>query len=59
MDPIIFLDVANELTKLKMFPYFDIAHFVVTCLYLREDLSTGKPLCSIVAKSINAFFCSL
>lgn len=37
----IFLEVSNELTKLKMFPYFDIAHFVVTCLYLREDLSTG------------------
>lgn len=42
MDPMIFLDVSNELTKLKMFPYFDIAHFVVTCLYLREDLSTGE-----------------
>ena len=41
MDPMIFLDVANELTKLKMFPYFDIAHCVVTCLYMREDLSTG------------------
>ncbi|KAH9404069.1 Trimeric intracellular cation channel type B [Tyrophagus putrescentiae] len=41
MDPMIFLEVSNELTKLKMFPYFDIAHFVVTCLYLREDLSTG------------------
>lgn len=42
MDPMIFLDFANELTKLKMYPYFDIAHFIVTCLYLREDLATGK-----------------
>jgi len=41
MDPMIFLEVSNELTKLPMFPYFDIAHFVVTCLYMRDDLSTG------------------
>lgn len=41
MDPMIFLDLANELTKLKMYPYFDLAHFIVTGLYLRDDLSTG------------------
>ncbi|KAH7638564.1 trimeric intracellular cation channel type 1B.1 [Dermatophagoides farinae] len=41
MDPIIFLDLANELTQLKMYPYFDVAHFIVTGLYLRDDLSTG------------------
>lgn len=41
MDPIIFLDIANELTQLKMYPYFDVAHFIVTGLYLRDDLSTG------------------
>ncbi|KPL97207.1 trimeric intracellular cation channel type A-like protein [Sarcoptes scabiei] len=41
MDPMIFLDLANELTKLKMYPYFDLAHFIVTGLYLRDDLSTA------------------
>lgn len=42
MDPMIFLDIANELTQLKMYPYFDVAHFIVTALYLRDDLATGK-----------------
>nr|XP_037288460.1 trimeric intracellular cation channel type 1B.1-like [Rhipicephalus microplus] len=42
MDPEMFLDVANQVTKLKMYPYFDIAHCVITCLYLREDLGAGK-----------------
>ncbi|KAI2810452.1 DNA replication licensing factor, mcm4 component [Blomia tropicalis] len=41
MDPMIFLEFSNELTQMKMFPYFDTAHFIVTCLYLRDDLSTG------------------
>lgn len=41
MDPIIFLDAANELMKWPMFPYFDVAHFIMTAMYLREDLSSG------------------
>ena len=42
MDPEAFLDLANQVTKLKMFPYFDIAHSAITCLYVREDLAAGK-----------------
>jgi len=38
MDPESFLHMANMATKLKMFPYFDIAHCVITILYCREDL---------------------
>ena len=34
--------MANQVTKLKMYPYFDIAHAVISCLYMREDLSTGE-----------------
>ena len=26
------------LLKLKMFPYFDIAHYVLMCLHVREDI---------------------
>ena len=26
------------LLKLKMFPYFDIAHYVLACLHIREDI---------------------
>ncbi|GAB6031646.1 hypothetical protein CHUAL_009406 [Chamberlinius hualienensis] len=46
MDPEAFLDLANQVTKLKMYPYFEIAHCVVTCLYVREDLAGGAHLFS-------------
>lgn len=42
MDPEGFLDLANQVTKLKMFPYFDIAHSVLCALAVREDLGPGK-----------------
>lgn len=42
MDPEAFLELANQVTKLKMYPYFDIAHYVISCLYMREDLSAGE-----------------
>lgn len=44
MDPEAFLDVANQVIKLKMFPYFDIAHCVLCALAVREDLGNGKDL---------------
>jgi hypothetical protein len=43
MDPEAFLDLANQVVKLKMFPYFDIAHSVLCALHVREDLGPGKP----------------
>lgn len=42
MDPEAFLDLANQVTKLKMFPYFDVAHSVLCALAVREDLGPGK-----------------
>lgn len=42
MDPESFLDIANQVTKLKMYPYFDVAHYIISCLYMREDLAVGK-----------------
>ncbi|XKL59408.1 hypothetical protein PGB90_000424 [Kerria lacca] len=41
MDPESFLEISNQVTKLKMFPYFDIAHTVLCALAVREDLGQG------------------
>jgi len=46
MDPETFLDMANQVTKLKMYPYFDLAHAALCCLAVREDLSSGSQLFS-------------
>jgi hypothetical protein len=46
MDPEMFLEVANQVTKLKMFPYFDIAHAALCCLHVREDLGASESLLS-------------
>lgn len=42
MDAEAFLDMANQVVKLKMYPYFDIAHSVLCALHVREDLGPGK-----------------
>merc|ERR1712223_735189 len=42
MDPEAFLDLANQVTKLKMFPYFDLAHAALCCLAVRDDLANGS-----------------
>lgn len=42
MDPEAFLDMANQVIKLKMFPYFDIAHSLLCALAVREDLGPGE-----------------
>ncbi|KAJ8717151.1 hypothetical protein PYW07_005724 [Mythimna separata] len=41
MDPEAFLDLANQVIKLKMYPYFDIAHSLLCALAVREDLGSG------------------
>ena len=57
MDPEAFLDMANQVcdslshahphhggwqvTKLKMYPYFDLAHAALCCLAVRDDLANG------------------
>ncbi|XP_062569775.1 trimeric intracellular cation channel type 1B.1-like [Saccostrea cucullata] len=37
MDPQTFLDIATKVTKLKMYPYFDIAHYTLMCMAARDD----------------------
>ncbi|MCL4133680.1 UNVERIFIED_CONTAM: hypothetical protein GTU68_065028 [Idotea baltica] len=62
MDPEAFLEMANQVTKLKMYPYFDIAHCVICCLYVREDLGSGSlpfsrkhPLANWISSMITIF----
>jgi len=43
IDTELILDVASKVTRLKMFPYFDAAHYVMMVLAVREDLATGMP----------------
>ena len=38
MDPQTFMDIATKVTKLKMYPYFDIAHYMLMCMSVRDDL---------------------
>lgn len=35
------MDIANQVIKLKMFPYFDIAHSLLCALSVKEDLGAG------------------
>jgi len=37
MDQNKLLEFASYVTNLKMFPYFDAAHYVVMCLMVRDD----------------------
>ena len=41
MDPEAFLDLANQVAKLKMYPYFELAHAAVVCLTIKEDMGSG------------------
>lgn len=41
MDPEAFLDLANQVVKMKMYPYFDVAHSLLCALAVREDLGSG------------------
>lgn len=52
MDPEAFLDIANQVVKLKMFPYFDIAYCVLCALSVREDLGNGKSFRSNISINI-------
>ena len=44
MDPEAFLDLANQVAKLKMYPYFELAHAAVCCLVIKEDMGSGNGL---------------
>jgi len=37
MDQAKFLEIANYVTGLKMYPYFDAAGYIVMCMMVRDD----------------------
>ena len=37
MDPQTFMEVATVVKKLKLYPYFDIAHYTLMCMISRDD----------------------
>ncbi|XP_050402961.1 trimeric intracellular cation channel type 1B.1 isoform X1 [Patella vulgata] len=43
MDPQTFMEVATVVTKLKMYPYFDIAHYLLMCISVRDDMPQAQP----------------
>ena len=57
MDPEAFLDLANQVAKIKMYPYFDLAHAAVCCLSIKEDMASGR--CTYVHQLFKGrFMCS-
>ncbi|VDP04667.1 unnamed protein product [Soboliphyme baturini] len=40
------LSLASKVTRLKMYPYFDVAHYILMVLAVREDLANGAVLFS-------------
>lgn len=42
MDAESFLEFASQVTKWKMYPYFDVAHSVLCALHVRDDLGPGN-----------------
>ena len=55
MDPEAFLDLANQVAKLKMYPYFELAHAAVVCLTIKEDMGSGNPYINMPSKR-NIFY---
>jgi hypothetical protein len=65
-DVLTMADVAKTVTKLKMYPYFDIANYILMCMMVREDdrpppssdgqvLSRRHPLASWVSSMLMCF----
>ncbi|WKX98115.1 hypothetical protein Q1695_013647 [Nippostrongylus brasiliensis] len=46
LDQEILLDAGAQLHRLKMFPYFDIAHYILMICEVRDDLATSASLFS-------------
>jgi len=42
MDQNKLLEIASYVTNMKMFPYFDAAHYLVMCLMVRDDIGVPE-----------------
>ena len=46
MNKEVLIDVGAQLARLRMYPVFDMCHYLLTALQVREDIQqhpTGKP----------------
>ena len=43
MDQQTFMEIATAVTKLKMYPYFDVANYALMCMMVREDNPPQQP----------------
>ena len=59
MDPEAFLDLANQVAKLKMYPYFELAHAAVVCLTIKEDMGSGNQYLNLPFKANIIMFISI
>ncbi|VDP95391.1 unnamed protein product [Echinostoma caproni] len=48
MDPAVFEDVANSFAKLRMYPYFDICHYILMSIAVKEDTPQSGMFISIL-----------
>ncbi|XP_014669678.1 PREDICTED: trimeric intracellular cation channel type B-like [Priapulus caudatus] len=46
MDQEMLIEVAKQVKDLPMYPYFEIAHYTLMCMYVREDFAAGAGLCN-------------
>jgi len=57
MDQNKLLEIASHVTNMKMFPYFDAAHYVVMCLLVRDDFAvpehSGKFLSRLCEREVS------
>ena len=42
MDAQKLLEFATYVTNVKLYPYFDVSHYVVMCLMVRDDTATSS-----------------
>lgn len=41
MDPENFADLADTVARLKMYPYFDVANYILMCMMVKDDNHAG------------------
>lgn len=54
MDSQILVDIADTVSRIKMYPYFDIANYALMCMAVREDTpQTGETLLLEIRTKMN------
>jgi len=45
------LEAADAIKRLKMYPYFDVAHYILNCMAVREDTYHQPPTGTTLSQS--------